>query len=116
MTDEAAIQLVYLVVGAQTAICLSRVTNRLVGESVYHPLTHRGGHIGMVEDLRPFANAVAAYIEEQTVRQDFPGVFEYEVTEALGEWIAKTAETGNAVIKESDFAAKLKELGDRFFA
>lgn len=116
MINESAIQLVYLVAGAETVMNLHRVTERLTGRNDDHPLTCGGGHTGMVSYLLPYAELVATYIEERVGQQNFPGVFEYEVTEELGEWIAKTAETTDGNVSAVSFKTKLNELGDKFFS
>jgi len=110
--DDIAIQLVYLVAGIETKLKTHRVTQRLTNGDD-HALTAGGGHIGMVWDLLLYANSVSAWLRRQEGR-DFPGVFEYEVTEVLGCWIADAAEAENLSIET--FNAKLIELGNKFFA
>ena len=68
----------------------------------------------MVNDLLPYAELVAAYIAIRVGKQDFPGVFEYEVTEELGEWLANAAEA--SALTEATFKAQLEIVGDKFFS
>ena len=111
MTNDVAVQLVYLVAGADDAIRDERAMHRLRGEGDYATVLERlGGHIGMVQEFLPFAEMVSAYVTSRT--QDFPGVFEYEVTEELGKWFAR--KEGAATVKE--FAAELEIQGAAFFA
>jgi hypothetical protein len=91
--DDFAIQLVYLVAGAEPRIDIQHITNRLMGSESDHPLRVGGGHIGMVEDLISYAKQVSAYLRTRPDDQEFPGVFEYEVTESLGAWLADNWET-----------------------
>lgn len=88
--DDVATQLVYLVAGIELEAAKYRVTQRLLGnEDEAHPIMSSGGHIGMVADLLPYAKMVSAHI---ATLEDFPGVYEYQVTECLGVWLAKDAE------------------------
>ena len=90
--DDVATQLVYLVAGVETEASKHRVTQRLLGNEDYaHPIMHSGGHTGMVAELIPYAKLISAHITTMQA-QDFPGVFEYEVTEHMGGWLAKAAE------------------------
>lgn len=116
MNNEAATQLVYLVAGAEFRMDIFRTTERLTGRNNDHPLVDGNGHTGMVNDLLPFAELVGKYIDGRVEEQEFPGVFEYEVTEALGVWIAETAEVTDSGVLELDFITKLDELGDKFFS
>ena len=112
--SEVAIQLTYLVAGAETKMKLFNVTERLIGRNNAHALTDGHGHVGMVNDLLPYAELVAAYIAIRVGKQDFPGVFEYEVTEELGEWLANAAEA--SALTEATFKAQLEIVGDKFFS
>lgn len=117
MTPGAAMQLVYLVAGAETVMDLYRVTQRLKGTDSGHPLTEGGGHIGMVDELMPFAELVDQHLESLST-QDFPGVFEYEVTEMLGAWLARYAEQqapGTASLMDA-FTVEMQRQSDLFFA
>jgi hypothetical protein len=110
---EAPIQLVYLVAGIESRLRLHQVAERLTGDNDDHSLTCRGGHIAMVTDLQPFADLVGAYVEAKIANPDFnfPGVFEYEVTEELGKWYADNPDS-----TPDEFAAELHRQGDAFFA
>ena len=92
--DDVATQLVYLVAGIETQETKYRVTQRLLGNDDTHPLMASSGHIGMVCDLLPYAKAVSARLATQAA-QEFPGVYEYEVTECMGIWLARAAEDTN---------------------
>jgi hypothetical protein len=80
-----------------------------------------GGHIGMVTDLVPYADQVAEYLLEHA-GQDFPGVFEYEVTEDLGAWLANNTSYDSSAWTVTNrplpilFAAELASKGDAFFS
>lgn len=94
--DDVATQLVYLVAGVETEASKYRVTQRLLGnDDEAHPIMSSGGHTGMVADLLPYAKLVSAHIAFMQ-SQDFPGVFEYEVTESLGSWLARAAKEQNS--------------------
>ena len=109
-----ATQLVYLVTGIDTVLQTHRVRVRLTGEDEDHPITAGSGHIGMVDDMYPYAEAVVAYIDSR-MDQDFPGVFEYEVTETLGTWLANNW-TDEEPPTLASFNAELERQGDAFFA
>lgn len=52
----------------------------------YHSGRH-GGYIGIIFDMGKYAKWVEAYLDSVGPDKNFPGVFHYEVTEALGKWI-----------------------------
>jgi hypothetical protein len=110
--DDFAIQLVYLVAGAEPRIDIQHITNRLMGSESDHPLRAGGGHIGMVEDLISYAKQVSAYLRIRPDDQEFPGVFEYEVTESLGAWLADNWET----VDLYSFNTELEARAAAFFA
>lgn len=98
MTPDAAVQMVYLAEGIE-----------LVKD---HKLDRAGGHIGMVNELLPYAKAVSSYLENSP-EQDFAGVFEYEVTNPMGQWLASVG--GDSWPSLKDFNKELKQVGARFF-
>lgn len=110
---DAAIQLVYLVAGAETKINIFRVTERLKSSDSEHLLSVGQGHTGLVNDMLPYAVIVADWLEAQA-EQNFPGVFEYEVTEVMGEWMADAEQTG--VLTAETFTQQLNTLGQKFFS
>ena len=110
--DDVATQLVYLVAGVEEKTRLHRITERLKGTNDDHPITERGGHTGMVSDLIPYAKQVSAYLTAQVGKQAFPGVFEYEVTEAMGGWLAENWYSAGP----ASFQDKLEAQGVTFFA
>lgn len=112
ITQDVAIQLVYLVDGAQQQVDAHFKANRRVANQPDHALVAAGGHIGMVSDLLPYANTVACWIKAKGA-QDFPGVFEYEVTESMGHWLADAAES--ETLTNAAFSAQLETIGNQFF-
>ena len=46
---------------------------------------NRGGHIGIMEELAGYAELSQAILEHLAV-EDWPGVYEYEVSEPFGTW------------------------------
>jgi hypothetical protein len=46
-----------------------------------------GGQIGIVADLCSYADFIEDVLEKYTVIEDWPGVFQYEVSESLGAWL-----------------------------
>jgi len=88
--DDVATQLVYLVAGVERETTRHQVTQRLKGTDESHAILALGGHTGMVADLIPYAKLTSAHIAT-LCDQDFPGVYEYQVTEELGVWLAKAA-------------------------
>lgn len=95
--DDVATQLVYLVAGVERETTKYQVTQRLLGTQQDHAILAGGGHTGMVADLLPYAKLVSAHIANM-LAQDFPGVFEYEVTEHMGSWLARAIEDQNGGI------------------
>ncbi|NQW81314.1 MAG: hypothetical protein HQ445_09090 [Polaromonas sp.] len=112
--NEAAIQLVYLVEGIEPVLAAHQVATRLNPATPGHLMTADGGHLGMVSDLADYAVDVADYINKMVGVQDFPGVFEYEVTSELGTWMAKLP--GDQWPSRDAFKAELEKLGAEFFA
>ena len=112
ITQDVAIQLVYLVDGAQQQVDAHFRANRRVANQPDHALVAAGGHIGMVSDLLPYAVVVSNWLEAKGP-QNFPGVFEYEVTESMGHWLADAAQ--NETLTSAAFAAQLEIVGNQFF-
>lgn len=108
-----AVQLVYLVAGAERQMYIYGIAARLKGTNPQHPLTDAGGHIGMVTALQKHAERVATHLDIHLRDPDaeFPGVFEYEVTEELGAWLA---DNPNASLDE--FTDELRRCSAAFFA
>lgn len=104
---EAAIQLAYLVAGADSAVNLVP-TDRQQD----HAIQSSGGHIGMVADLLVFAEQVADYFDSALESGSHgQGVFQYEVTVELGKFLA---ENWGSADTQKLFTAKLQELGANF--
>ena len=116
VSAEFAIQLVYLVAGVEPVLQTHQVKARLNPAVGDHPMTFDGGHVGMVSELMPYAQAVAGYIEKMVGVQDFPSVFEYEVTEPLGAWLANFADEENGWPPLPQFVAELEKQGSAFFS
>lgn len=113
--EETAVQLAYLLAGVEPVLQTYAVAQCLAGGDD-HPILRDGGHIGMVTELLPFAKIVAQYVEDAVGKQDFPGVFEYEVTEELGTWLANShANPSHDSSRGTLFIAELKKLGAFFF-
>lgn len=73
------------------------------------------GHIGMVEALAEIAlriNHVIACLDPQ----DFPGVFDYEVSENIGDWWAKYITTNGRAPNNEEVNAQIIERMALFFA
>ena len=112
-SELTAIQLVYLVAGAEDVIDEQRAKNRVVESVDYSQFTEQvSGHIGMTHEFLPLAEIVAGYLTGLKEDQDFPGVFEYEVTERLGEWLVRN--WGN--FTPDIFLAEVESQGALFFA
>ena len=110
--DDIAAQLVYLVAGQETKVTPHHIAGRLTGDATDHPMRAAGGHIGMVGDLIPYARQVSAYLATKIGKQDFPGVFEYEITESLGAWLADNWERADKIL----FAFEMEKQGTAFFS
>lgn len=52
----------------------------------YDPDTH-SGQIGLAYDLVPYAKSIDERLSRIPPNISWPGVFDYEVTEALGAWL-----------------------------
>lgn len=105
-TDEASVQLAYLMSGIDEVLRVHKVKQRLI-DCKDHPMS-RGGHIGMIFDLLPYARDVAACKGQSW---EHPGVFEHEVTVPLGTWMANQPEWPSLAA----FKAELERLGNEFF-
>lgn len=117
--DDVATQLVYLVAGVERETTKYQVTQRLLGKSEDHAILAGGGHTGMVADMLPYAKLISSYLAS-LAEQDFPGVYEYQVTECLGIWLAKAAEEQNGGIfpvpaMAAQFKEQLLKLSIEFF-
>lgn len=112
--DDFAMQLVYLVEGIDEVLQTHQVATRLNPDTPAHLMTDGLGHTGMVADLIPYAKDVAEYVAKMVGVQDFPGVFEYEVTSDLGTWMAQYP--GDTWPSRDAFKAELEKLGAEFFA
>lgn len=110
-SHNTAIQLVYLVDGITPVLA----AHHKADQHTDHPIKASGGHIGMVNDLLPFAEIVATYQADADLKgAEYPGVFEYEVTEQLGGWLADHwVSFGDQLFVL--FAAELERLGTEFF-
>jgi len=108
--DELAVQLVYLVAGIEQGLKKHEITNLMLGSDAPHPLVADSGHIGMVMNQVFKAELITRYIAGRYRGWQFPGVFEYEVTEPLGVWIAENPEASIA-----DFTAQLESSSRAFF-
>lgn len=75
------------------------------------------GHLELVQELAEYAVLSEQWIMEAKP-QDFPGVYDYEVSEPFGEWFTDFVLTseGNVVPSKAEGTAKLRELFDAFFA
>ena len=90
-TEQVAMQMAYLMAGVESVLVQHRIKTRLLGNEEAHPCCEGGGHIGFVSEVVPLADMVATEIAKRD-GQDFPGVFEYEVTEGIGKWYAENYE------------------------
>ena len=107
--DDVATQLVYLVAGVERETTKYQVTQRLLGTDHDHPILASGGHTGMVAELLPYAKLISMHISTLQ-EQDFPGVYEYQVTECMGIWLAKAAEDqGSGVFPVPRMVDQFKE-------
>ena len=107
MKHDTAIQLAYLVTGIDTSL---RAFQRANPEQD-HPMTEAGGHIEMVTDMVLYAQDVADLVGDPLRKQEFPGVFEYEVTEELGAWMGRQAVQPT----RAEFGVELKRRDAEFF-
>lgn len=82
---DLAFQMAYLTAGAEHALNIGRITHRLKGDPDGHPALG-GGHMDLVDNLVDCAEVVTKYLDGLPVGTDYPGVFEYEVTEEMGKW------------------------------
>jgi len=108
--DELAVQLAYLVAGIEQGLKKHKITNLMLGSDAPHPLVANGGHIGMVMNQVFKAELITRHLVNRHHDSDFPGVFEYEVTEPLGVWIAENPEASMG-----DFTAQLESFSRAFF-
>jgi len=106
--DELAVQLVYLVAGIEQGLKKHKITNLMLGSDAPHPLVADSGHIGMVMNQVFKAELITRHLVDHDL--DHPGVFEYEVTEPLGVWIAENPEASMG-----DFTAQLESFSRAFF-
>lgn len=70
-----------------------------------------GGQIGAAFHVTGFANTVATALREaDALNFEYPGVFDYEVTEGLGEWLRANPGAG-----EKEFSIELVQRTEQFF-
>lgn len=87
------VQLVFLMDGFNAAYRELKDREVDTGERLYeqHANTHNG-YIGIVSNMAAYAYAVYDALDEYILANyfdnaEYPGVFEYEVTEELGAWL-----------------------------
>lgn len=99
-TTAVAVQAMYLMAGAN-----AEMRDRDID------LSDVGGHIGFADDkVAYYAKMIVDFLEAPNRKDlDFPGVFEYEVTEGLGRWLA-----GNFHCVPVQFERKLEHEFTKF--
>lgn len=111
-TLSCALQSQFLHAGADRVIQDARLKQRVLGEKeTDHPATAINGYIGMAEELAARACVVAEFLGLLPNNQEFPGVFEYEVTESMSVWWANNPDT-----TPFEFKAELAKQAHAFFA
>ena len=87
------VQLVFLMDGFNAAYRELKDREVDTGERLYgqHANTHNG-YIGIVSNMAAYAYAIGDALDEYILANyfdivEYPGVFEYEVTEELGAWL-----------------------------
>lgn len=88
-TNAVAVQAMFLYEGALYKLDVHRTAEKLDPSIGEHDALDRG-YVGMAFDLAKHAEQIAAFLApyEDNPRMEWPGVFEYEVTEPLGRWYA----------------------------
>ena len=103
---------------SSSSLCLTAMLMATGAESVLVSMSKenykllsdkRGGYIGIMGDLQEFAEASEKRLVELEV-EDFPGVYDYDVSIKFGKWWAENDPTAEAGI------AKLHEMIVDFFA
>lgn len=107
---DIAMQAQYLI-GGYDAMCRLQKTNSFLQDSEGHiAVTHRLSTLGVV--VHDFLQTPA--MKKINDAADWPGVFEYEITEELGQWFH-----ANSRCSDAEFLAELERvtgawLGDSF--
>ena len=84
-------------------------------DSSLQEIAEFNGHIGMVEALAEIALRIN-HIVACLAPQDFPGVFDYEVSETVGDWWAKYITTNGRAPSQEEVSAQLIDHIALFFA
>ena len=103
MSKELAIQMVYLFMGAEPSIedgCWEY---------------QNGGHIELMQDLVDYAQLVVDDLSHR-YDADFPGVYEYEVTEEFGGWIGAFVQRTSYLPTLDEAKAELTKIANEFFS
>lgn len=110
--------------GMFTAYLLKAVEERLDlldGKIHERFMETMGGHIGLVSELADIGLQLALHVEASETAQRFnvegwPGVFEYEVIEPFGEWLANVAIAGRYVFPDETAIASQFEMDFQTYA
>ena len=109
-----------------TAVCLAYLKDGFVQEGdkpgnkanyESHANVH-GGHIGIVNNLYIYAEWIEEHLSAHYYGRDdieWPGVFHYEVTEELGEWLFDNPDHFNDERVTFDFVAHATPVISRWF-
>lgn len=107
MAENAAMQAMFLYDGA--------VRRRQLAEKD-DDFEWGGGYIEMAQDLLPLAFLMAREWERVVGdRHDWPGVYEYEVTEDLGAWVVEQCARGYQWPSIAQFRDEWKKRNDEWF-
>lgn len=67
-----------------------------------HVVDHNG-YIGIVEAMQQYGQVVHELMSRESTDREFPGVFEYEITEDLGKWLFAHPEHFNDMFVPLEF-------------
>ena len=76
--SDVSMQAIFLMLGAE------RARNKPHGSKA--PM-HSEGHLGQAQMCADFAEQMSHFLNDPNLPDDFPGVFNYEVTEDMGFWL-----------------------------
>lgn len=99
---SAAIQLAFLMDGFnQSHKC--QFGHGAEGDKYETHADKLGGYIGIVEAMQQYGQVVHELVSRESIDREFPGVFEYEVTEDLGKWLFAHPEHFNDMFVPLEF-------------
>lgn len=109
MSEHLPIVAMYMAIGAEQAL------KAMSNETYESFIDDKSGHLGVMNEyVLEVAKHVAMRLDERGEIKDWPGVFEYEVSEPLGAEVIRFALDGCTFVTMKEYADRMiKEFFDQ---